>query len=82
MFNPQKNSSIPGSGEGLFLRRDAPAHHVVSLYSGLMFDYPDEALIYITSKVTACHMACTLFSKQDTEELFFIEKRACMCSVV
>ena len=47
----QKESTIPGAGEGVFLRRDAPAFRVVSLYSGFLYDYPIEANIYTLSKV-------------------------------
>jgi hypothetical protein len=47
----QRNSSVPGAGEGVFLLRDAPADRFVSLYSGFLYDFPVEAMIYNISKV-------------------------------
>ncbi len=47
----QKNSSIVGSGEGVFLLHDAPENRVVSLFSGLFYDYPVEAGLYNSGRV-------------------------------
>ena len=48
----QRPSSIQGAGEGVFLLRDAPVRRFVSLYSGLLYDYPTEANIYSELKVS------------------------------
>ena len=39
-------SSIPKSGEGVFLKRDVPRHRFACMYSYFLYRRPDEALLY------------------------------------
>ncbi len=38
--------STIGAGEGVFMKRDAPGNRTVNLYSGLMFDHPEDVILY------------------------------------
>jgi len=68
IFLKQKNSSVVGAGEGVFLLRDAPENRVVSLYSGFLYDYPVEARLYQsnlvenTSRTDEYRRACKKYS--------------------
>ncbi len=48
----QRNSTIPGAGEGVFLLRNASENRIVALYSGYIYDEPVERQIYKISKVS------------------------------
>ena len=52
-------SSVPNSGDGVFLIRDVPAYKVVALYSLFLYKHPEETDLY--------HATCTENTSKNDE---------------
>lgn len=64
----QRESSVPFSGQGVFIKKDAGLNRVVALFSGFFYDHPeekdyyDQACIYNTSLSDDHRRACKKYS--------------------